>query len=64
MAYRTVPEVAKRLRISERHTYTLINNGELPHRRLGKRIIIADRVLDDYLERTHTGGDQPPKDAA
>ena len=51
----TVEEAAILLGISRAHGYRLINRGELRHIRLGRRILVPDRAIDDLLN-----GDIPP----
>jgi excisionase family DNA binding protein len=51
MAYRSVNEAAARLGISPWLAYRLIERGELPHVRLGRRIVVPDRALDDWMNR-------------
>lgn len=38
----TVPETAKQLRLSERYVWHLIATGELPHMRVGRRVLVTD----------------------
>lgn len=48
----TVPEAAQLLRISRNLAYELIKRGELPHVRLGERIIRVPRhALEHWLEQ-------------
>jgi excisionase family DNA binding protein len=46
---RTVEEASVLLGISRAHGYRLINRGELRHIRLGRRILVPDRAIDDLL---------------
>ena len=55
----TVDETAKLLRISRNTAYTLANEGKLPVVRLGRRLLVPKKRLDDLL----AGGWQPPKAA-
>ncbi|RQN00092.1 helix-turn-helix domain-containing protein [Staphylococcus warneri] len=45
----TVKETAKLLRISERYTYQLIKKNEIPHIKLGSKILIDKDSLMEYL---------------
>ncbi|MGI2288273.1 helix-turn-helix domain-containing protein [Staphylococcus cohnii] len=45
----TVKETAELLRISERYTYQLIRNNELPHIKLGSKILIDKDSLMKFL---------------
>ncbi len=49
----TVPEAALMLGISRNHGYELIRRGELPHIKLGNRILIPIVQLEKMLERIH-----------
>jgi len=53
----TVEETAKLLRISRNTAYMLANEGKLPVVRLGRRLLVPRKRLDDLL----AGGWQPPK---
>jgi excisionase family DNA binding protein len=45
----TIPEAATLLRISRGLAYELARRNELPVMRLGRRIVVSRRALDDYL---------------
>lgn len=45
----TITDVAKRLQVSEKKVRDLINSGELPHRRVGTLIRVAESVLDRFI---------------
>ncbi len=45
----TIPEAATLLRISRGLAYELARRNELPVIRLGRRIVVSRRALDDYL---------------
>ena len=46
----TVPEAAERLGISERATWQRIYRGQLPHRRWGRRVIIPQDELEEFIK--------------
>ncbi len=46
----TVPEVAKRLRLSRGRTYILLARGELPRIKVGGAVRIDARDLEAYLQ--------------
>jgi excisionase family DNA binding protein len=49
----TVPEAARRLRISKTHAHRLANAGELPGAfKLGHRTVVSKYELDRYLRST------------
>lgn len=47
---RTVEEAAVLLGISRAHGYRLIGRGELRHIRLGRRVLVPDRAIQELLE--------------
>ena len=49
--YYTVPEAAARLRVCERTIRHLTETGQIEAERIGRRRIISDRALAEYLER-------------
>ena len=49
--YLTVPEAAARLGITERAAWQRIYRGQLPHRRWGRRVIIPQDELEEFLEK-------------
>jgi len=50
----TVEEAARLLGISRALAYELVRDGEIPSLRLGRRIVIPRRVIDELL-----GGEAP-----
>lgn len=49
--FMTVKEVARLLRISERHTYKLIKKNVIPHTKIGGKILINKEKLLNTLEK-------------
>jgi len=47
----TVPEAATMLGISRNHAYAMVNQGILPSKRFGGRILIPRVALEKCLER-------------
>ena len=47
----TIPEVAKRLKISDYRTYELARQGILKSVRLGKSVRVKPSAIDEYLLR-------------
>lgn len=45
----TVPEVAVLLGISRAHAYELVARREIPAVRLGRRLLVPRRAVDDLL---------------
>lgn len=48
----TVAEAAERVGVSDWLLYRLIKQGDFPHRRLGRRIVIPVRALEQWIEQT------------
>jgi len=46
----SVAEAAAVLGISRAHGYDLVARGELPHLRLGRRVVIPKRVIEELLD--------------
>lgn len=49
--FMTVKETAELLRISERHTYKLIQQNEIPHTRIKGKILIDKECLLNKLNK-------------
>ncbi len=47
----TVEEAARLLGISRAHAYDLVARDELPHLRLGRRVVVPKHALDELLTR-------------
>jgi excisionase family DNA binding protein len=45
----TAEEAAQLLRVSPSHLYEMCRQGVIPHRRLGRRIIISRQALMEWL---------------
>ena len=52
----TVPEVAIRLRVSERTVRRLIHDGRLRPARIGRRTLVTSRELDAYVAHAEGRG--------
>ena len=46
----TVPEVAKRLRLSPNKVYELLHAGQIPHIRPGRKFLIPTQALERWIE--------------
>lgn len=46
----SIDEAAAMLGISRAHAYELVRRGELPRLRLGRRVVIPKRALEEYVE--------------
>lgn len=49
--YLTVKETAELIRMSERHTYKLIQKNVIPHTKIGGKILINKEKLFNTLEK-------------
>ena len=45
----TVPEAAQLLRVARKTLYEALSRGQVPHRRIGKRIVLHRSVLMEWL---------------
>ena len=55
----SVSTAAKMLSIGRNFAYELCRTGRLPHLRLGRRILIPKRALEELLEHPHLNGSLP-----
>ena len=55
----TVKEAAKLLRVSDNTCYELIRQRRIPHIRLGRRILIPRRGLEEWIHQ-EAGLPEPP----
>jgi excisionase family DNA binding protein len=46
----SVSEAARLLGISRAHAYELVARGELAHLRLGRRVVVPMRVIEQLIE--------------
>ncbi len=51
----TIPEVARFLKISRSKVYGLVQQGLIPHVRIGKNVRITDRDLQAWLDTNSVG---------
>ncbi|MCA9281104.1 MAG: helix-turn-helix domain-containing protein [Phycisphaeraceae bacterium] len=51
-------EAARMLGISERLLWTLTNAGEVPHIRLGARVLYPVKALNEWIEERTSGADR------
>ncbi len=51
-------EAAQMLGISERLLWTLTNAGEVPHVRLGARVLYPVKALNEWIEERTSGSDR------
>jgi excisionase family DNA binding protein len=53
----SVPEAANRLGISARGCWDAIYRDELPHLRIGRRVLLRPDSLDAWTRKQEQGGD-------
>ncbi len=53
-----VPDVARLLGCSEAAARRMIERGEIPSHRLGRRVIIIPQELEDYLQSLCRDGEE------
>ena len=54
--YASVNELAGELQISRKSTYDGLNNGTIPHIRIGRRFLIPRSAIQEWLK---TAGQRP-----
>jgi excisionase family DNA binding protein len=52
----SIKQAATALSVSERTVWTMVHNGELPHMRLGRRLLFSRTALEAWVARRQTGG--------
>jgi len=60
----SVAEVSQALGVSKTHVYRLIRSGGLPSFRLGDRVVVPARDLNDMVEKARKGANDeltPPR---
>lgn len=57
--YFWLPEIPLFYSISRSAVYVLINSGELPYSKVGRRRLVAKKDLDALMERHSTRGKTP-----
>jgi len=50
----SVEEAARLLGISRAHAYELVARGELPHLRLGRRVVVPKHAIETLITRVST----------
>jgi excisionase family DNA binding protein len=53
----SLKEAAQALSLSERTIWTLVHTGELPHVRVGRRLLFSRAALQSWIERQESTGD-------
>jgi excisionase family DNA binding protein len=62
--YLTVDEVATMLRLVPQTVRNMMDRGDLPFIRIGRRVRIKRSDFDRFVERGYTGGGRPQPRAA
>lgn len=47
----TIPEVARYLKLSKSKVYYMVQNGEIPHLRIGRNVRIRGDDLNKWIEK-------------
>jgi len=47
----TIPEVARYLKLSKSKVYYLVQNGEIPHLKIGRNVRIRENDLKRWIEK-------------
>lgn len=50
----TIPEVARYLKLSKSKVYYMVQNGEIPHLKIGRNVRIREDDLKKWIEKYHT----------
>lgn len=50
----SVPEVAELVGVSRAHAYELIRIGRIPSIRLGRRLLVPRKALEEFLDQACT----------
>lgn len=53
----TVPEVGRYLRISRSTAYQLVQNGSIRHSRIGRRVVVTEEAVVEFIRRREDGGE-------
>ncbi|KXO93745.1 hypothetical protein AXK58_14330 [Tsukamurella tyrosinosolvens] len=48
----TAQEVAERLHLSKGHVYSLVRQGEVASVKIGRRVLISEDALEEFLDRS------------
>lgn len=59
----SVAEAARALGVSRDAVYELVRRGEMPHLRVGRRVIIPRQALERWLAGAGAAGQEPPPEA-
>jgi excisionase family DNA binding protein len=50
----SLSETAKQLNICERTVWTLVHSGELPHVRVGRRVLVSRTAMESWISTKQT----------
>ncbi|HZZ26716.1 MAG TPA: helix-turn-helix domain-containing protein [Pirellulales bacterium] len=53
----SIKQAARTLNLSERTVWTLVHTQQLPHLRIGRRLLFSRSALEAWITRQQTGGD-------
>jgi excisionase family DNA binding protein len=49
--YYTIKETAEILKVSRQQLYQLVKKNNFPHTKIGSKIIVPSKLLDEYLKK-------------
>ena len=52
----SLAEASKAINLCERTVWSLVNSGELPHLRVGRRVLISRGALERWIAEKETNG--------
>jgi excisionase family DNA binding protein len=52
----SIKQAAQALSLSERTVWTLVQTRELPHVRVGRRLLFSRMALESWIDRQQSGG--------
>ena len=47
----TIPEVARYLKLSKSKVYYMVQNGDIPHLKIGRNVRIREKDLQRWIEK-------------
>jgi excisionase family DNA binding protein len=52
----SLKQAAQALSLSERTVWTMVQTGDLPHLRVGRRLLFSRAALEAWIEKQQSGG--------
>jgi excisionase family DNA binding protein len=57
----SLADAAKATNLCERTVWSIVHSGELPHIRVGRRVLISRAALERWIAEKETGGRAEPR---